>query len=77
VVALGGFASRLPTLEDRLPLLQSLAYERHLGEDARRPTRARTCSRQENPQPSAAIVDSQSVKTTGVGWEERGYYGGK
>jgi putative transposase len=30
-----------------------------------------------NPQPSVAIVESQSVKTTGVGGEERGYDGGK
>ena len=30
-----------------------------------------------NPHPSAAIVDSQSVKSTGVGGEERGHDGGK
>jgi putative transposase len=75
---LAAVATRLPTLENRLPLLPLLAIGWHLGKDARRPAQASAGPHEKrNPQPSAAIVDSQSVKTTGVGGEQRGYDGGK
>ena len=39
--------------------------------------RLRVVRLKRNPQPSVGVVDSQSVKSTAVGGEERGFDGGK
>ena len=69
---------RVPTLEDRLPLLPRVENQRHLRETQRGV--ARTLANLLGQGPAAQrghIADSQSAKTTGVGGEQRGYDGGK
>ncbi len=69
-VAAGGF----PAVEDRLRLVQVVAHRRDAGAPERLKLRELLRVRLgKDPSPSAGIVDSQSVKATGVEGQERGF----
>ena len=64
----------LPALEDRLRLVQTVALRVGSWERLNAELRGRLrCRLGRDQNPSAAIVDSQWVKSTGVGGTERGF----